>query len=146
MANLTTLMAYLQQQLPNIPANPPVHPGQNTRSVHFNFRNVQSVRVWRDFTLATILRKYQNLLNITQLPADPIPTSPARPVSSENGIMQRVSEIISPRIRRGLRAGFQQLAATNQMNGLVAISFDTGEAAAAIHRSEPDMAFYVAGQ
>ncbi|RFU24013.1 hypothetical protein B7463_g12327, partial [Scytalidium lignicola] len=134
------------QQLPNIPINPPARPGPNTRSVHFNSQDIKNVRVWREFTLATILWKYQNILSTAQLPADPIPLSPARPVNSENAIMQRISELVCPRIRRALRAGFRQLAVTNQMNGLVAVSFDIGEAAAAINRSEPDMALYIAAQ
>lgn len=143
MANPISLMAYLQNAPPAIPTLPPPNPGPNTTSTSYRASDIHSVGVWINFTLATVRQRYQAHLMTTMLPPDPFPVSPPQP-SSENPLRHRISDMLTTRIRRALRTGFNQLQAVNQLNGLTPLSFDVGEAASTPGGFTPDLAYCVA--
>jgi len=143
MANIT-LMAYLQQALPPLPAMPPPA-GHNTRNAAYRWQDIGNLTLWRGFDLNAVLR-YQALLNTTFLPPDPMPLSPRKPVNAENTVKNRACELVHPRIRRSLRAGFATLTGNNRMRNLTEVSFDAGEAARLVDNFIPDLAFFVENQ
>lgn len=71
-----------------------------------------------------------------------MPTSPPRAITAENALRSKISEYVFPRVRRGLRAGFNHLAMLNQMTGLTNLSFDVGESAKVIDSFKPDTAYF----
>ncbi|OAX78607.1 hypothetical protein ACJ72_07082 [Emergomyces africanus] len=144
MANPISLMAYLQNVPPAIPTLPPPNPGPNTTSTSYRASDIHSVGVWINFTLATVRQRYQAHLMTTTLPPDPFPVSPPQPINSENPLRHRISDMLTTRIRRALRAGFNQLQAAHQLNGLTPLSFDVGEAALTPGGFKPDLAYFVA--
>src|SRR5271170_2758242 len=143
MANIT-LMTYLQQALPPLPAMPPPA-GHNTQNTAYSWNDIVNLTVWRGFDLNAVLR-YQALLNTTFLPPDPMPLSPRKPVNAENAVKNRAGELVHPRIRRSLRAGFATLTGNNRMRNLTEVSFDIGEAARLVDNFIPDLAFFVENQ
>jgi hypothetical protein len=92
--------------------------------------------------LNAILHKYGHLLAQAHLPPDSMPTSPPPAITSENALRSRVAEYVIPRIRRGLRAGFDHLTALNQMHGMTSVSFEVGEAAKVIDNFAPATAYF----
>ncbi|CRL23858.1 unnamed protein product [Penicillium camemberti] len=74
-----------------------------------------------------------------------MPTSPPRAITSENVLRSHISQEIFPRIRRGLRAGFNQLATLNLVDDLTCVSFDVGECAMILNPFTLDMSFYQLG-
>ncbi|KAN0076683.1 hypothetical protein V8E54_006825 [Elaphomyces granulatus] len=56
----------------------------STQNVNYNWRDINSLGLWRGFSIVTILQTYQNVLQNTLLPADPFPTSPPNTISTEN--------------------------------------------------------------
>ncbi|CAG8905984.1 unnamed protein product [Penicillium egyptiacum] len=71
-----------------------------------------------------------------------MPTSPPRVITAENPLRGKVSEYVIPRVRRGLRAGFQHLTVRNQMHGMTTVLFDLGEHAKVIDYFKPDTAYF----
>ncbi|KAJ9299692.1 hypothetical protein DTO271G3_2576 [Paecilomyces variotii] len=143
MANNTVpLMVYLQNALPAIPTNPPPHPGRNTTDTAYQARDIREIAVWHGFNLQTIMHRYGNILGQTHLPPDPLPNSPPRAITARSVLRGRIWEYVFPRVRRGLRAAFNTLTATNQMNGLTSVSFHVGEAAKIIEDYTPDTAYF----
>src|SRR5271155_1504793 len=119
--------------------------GHNTQNTAYSWRDIRNVTVWRGFNLNAVLR-YQVLLNTTFLPPDPMPLSPRKPVNAENAVKNRACELVHPRIRRSLRAGFATLTGNNRMRNLTEVSFDAGEAARLVDNFIPDLAFFVDNQ
>lgn len=142
MANNISLMVYLQFALPAIPTNPPPNPGRNTTNTAYEAGDIRGTAVWHGFDLHTIIHRYGNILGQTHLPPDPMPTSPPRAITAENALRSKISEYVFPRVRRGLRAAFNALTATNQINGLTSVSIDVGEAAKIIDNFKPDTAYF----
>ncbi|PGH29203.1 hypothetical protein GX50_08038 [[Emmonsia] crescens] len=144
MANLSSLMAYLQNAPPAIPTILHPNSGPNTTSTSYGASDICHVGEWINFNLATVCQRYQAHLMATMLPPDPFPASPPQPINSENPLRHRISDMLTPRIRRALRAGFDQLQAANQLDGLTPLSFDVGEAALTPNGFTPDLAYFVA--
>ncbi|KAJ9259421.1 hypothetical protein DTO207G8_984 [Paecilomyces variotii] len=140
--NTVSLMVYLQHALPAIPTNPPPHPGRNTTNTADEADDISGIAVWHGFNLQTIIHRYGNILGQTHLPPDPMPTSPPRAITAGNALRSKIYEYVFPRVRRGLRAAFNTLTATNQMNGLTSVSIDVGEAAKIIENYKPDTAYF----
>ncbi|OJD27503.1 hypothetical protein ACJ73_01116 [Blastomyces percursus] len=126
-------MAYLQNAPPDIPTLPPPNPRPNTTNTAYRASDIHNVGVWTNFNLATIRQR-----------PDPFPVSPPQPINSENPLRHRISDMLTTRIRRALRASFNQLQAANQLNGFTPISFDVGEAALTPGGFKPDIAYFVA--
>lgn len=145
MANQVTLMAYLQRGLPAITVNEPTNPGGNTTNSAYEADDIQDVRHWTQFNITSVRQRYQNVLTATTLPLDPFPTSPPHGINSETGVRARIIETVNPRVRRGLRAIFNQLHTTGQLDGLTPLSLDIGEAATTPNGFKPDIAYFVVG-
>lgn len=104
--------------------------------------DIRGTAVWHGFNLPAIIQRYRNILGQARLPLDPMPTSPPSAITSENSLRSKISEYVFPRVRRGLRAGFNSLTAMNQMNGLTSVSIDVGESAKLIDNFKPDTAYF----
>ncbi|KAK9235307.1 hypothetical protein V1525DRAFT_390612 [Lipomyces kononenkoae] len=141
MANVP-LMSYLQYALPAIPINPPPNPTRNTSNTAYEAADIRGTDVWHGFNLNSILQRYGNVLVQAHLPPDPMPTSPPRAITARNALRSKISEYVFPRVRRGLRAGFNHLTLLNQINGLTIVSFDVGESAMVIDSFKPDTAYF----
>ncbi|OJD09777.1 hypothetical protein AJ78_08933 [Emergomyces pasteurianus Ep9510] len=142
MANMIPLMQYLQDSPPAIPLGS-VNPGPNTTNTAYGANNIQHVGIWTNFNLATIRQRYQTLLATTRLQPDPFPASPPQAINVEGLLRDHITEMLRPRIRRALRAGFHQLHASNLLNGLTPVSFSRGEAAATPNGYKPDIAYFI---
>ncbi|KAL3468844.1 hypothetical protein BJX99DRAFT_268972 [Aspergillus californicus] len=73
------------------------------------------------------------------------PESPSAAIRDDPHFHLRFAELLQPRVRRALRAGFEELAPRLQQLCLVPITFDGGGAAAYIDQSRPDTAFVTVG-
>ena len=146
MANVQSLMDYLQTALPTIPANPPQNSGSNTSNTMYSFKDIQSIGDWTNFDLSTILQRYRPLLIASRLQAYPFPASPPQIISVENTLRSRISEMILPRIRRALRAGFNQMGTNLHQHGLTSLLFDVGDEAETPNSFRPDLAYFDATQ
>ncbi|KAK2755868.1 hypothetical protein FQN54_005664 [Arachnomyces sp. PD_36] len=143
MANQVTLMEYLQHGLPVIPLVPPPRPGHNTTNQAYRAADITHTGVWADFSLQTVLQRYQNILTATTLPWDPFPATPPPPVTVENALRHRLTPILMDRMRRALRAGFNQMHATNQLQGYTPLSLDVGESSLTPDGFIPDFTYLV---
>jgi hypothetical protein len=103
-----SLTTYLQRALPPLPLLPP-HAGDNTQNAAYHWVDIGNIGVWVAFNLNTIQTQYQTLMNATRLQPDRMPLSPRKPINAENTIKNRISELVHPRARRGLREGFATL-------------------------------------
>lgn len=102
MANRVSLMDFLQHGLPAIPIDEPANPGSNTTNTAYQANEIHDIRIWRQFTLDNILRRYQNLLITTMV--QPIPQiSPPLIVGAKNPLRHRITELVISRLRRALR-------------------------------------------
>ncbi|KAJ9322391.1 hypothetical protein DTO027B5_128 [Paecilomyces variotii] len=142
MTDHVSLLTYLQQRMPEIPTREPVNPGLNTTSTSYRWTDIHGIGIWNDFSLTTIRNRYGRLLNAVRLPRNPMSGSPVRAITAENPLRSKISELVLPRVRRALRAGFMHLG--NQ-NGITPLSFDVGEYARTIHQFKPDIAYFVDG-
>ncbi|KAG2413345.1 hypothetical protein HFD88_002534 [Aspergillus terreus] len=143
MAHNISLLSYLQIAPPAVPTNPPSIPSRNTTNTAYAADDIRSTTVWHGFNINTIWQQYHGVLVQAQLPADPMPTSPPRAVPSESALREKLSEYIIPRVRRALRASFNHLAIMNQMHGVTAVEFGSGDFAKAISNYRPDAAYFV---
>ncbi|KKK16422.1 hypothetical protein ARAM_006372 [Aspergillus rambellii] len=82
------------------------------------------------------------MLGQAHLPPDPMPTSPPHAITAENSLRSRISEHVFPRVRRGLRAGFDFLTTLDQMRGLTRVSLDVGESAKLVDNFKADTAYF----
>ena len=119
--------------------------GPNTTNWNYGWRDIVDISRWVDFDYNTIIQRYGNELNAKQIPPDLMPTSPPRAIRDESNFQVRFNEYILPRLRRALRAGFEQLAPQLQARNLTPIVFDGGSTATLIENFRPDMAFMKAG-
>ncbi|KAF7128765.1 hypothetical protein CNMCM5793_003674 [Aspergillus hiratsukae] len=84
------------------------------------------------------------MLNSTQIRPDPF-TSPPAAIQDEPHFHLLFAELLLPRVRRALRAGFEQLAPELPLRGLSPVTFDGGISADLIDQFRPDTAFIVIG-
>ncbi|KAG0159971.1 hypothetical protein PDIDSM_7498 [Penicillium digitatum] len=76
--------------------------------------------------------------------SDPFRSPPAA-IRDEPHFHLRFAELLQPRVRRALRAGFEELAPRLQQLSLVPITFDGGGSAAYVDQFRPDTAFVAVG-
>ncbi|OQD78098.1 hypothetical protein PENANT_c089G00421 [Penicillium antarcticum] len=88
--------------------------------------------------------EYGGILNSKQIASDPFKSPPAA-IRDEPHFHLRFAELLQPRIRRALRAGFEELAPQLQQLSLVPITFDGGGSAAYVDHFRPDTAFVTLG-
>ncbi|KAK2736310.1 hypothetical protein FQN55_001696 [Onygenales sp. PD_40] len=138
-----TLMEYLQMGPFNIPINPPANPEPNTTNVQYNHTDIRSIAQWQQFNLPAIMQRYGNLMTATMIHSDPFINSPSTSVNAEEGLQYELSRQMMTRTRYALRAAFDQLQATNQMNGITRLEFGIGAMAVTPDDFMPDTAYYL---
>ncbi|RAQ79518.1 hypothetical protein COH21_012819 [Aspergillus flavus] len=138
-----SLLQYLSVALPAIPIQGAA-PSRNTTNPRYGARDITQVVDWPEFNYATIIQRYGGILNSKQIVSDPFRSPPAA-IRDEPHFHLRFAELLQPRVRRALRAGFEELAPRLQQLNLVPITFDGGGSAAYIDQFRPDTAFVVMG-
>jgi hypothetical protein len=143
MANNISLMQYLQQSPLALNIQYAGNAFEDTTSPAYSHFDITQVGNWATFSLATILHRYNTLLNTPGLIlADPMPTSPPGPITSKRVVQNRIQEYLQPRVRRALRSGFDRLVLTNTLGTRTPISYDHGTIAATPASFKPDTAYF----
>lgn len=136
-----SLLQYLSLSLPPIPRIPDISPDLNTPYPSYDSHKITQIIDWPDFNHRTLMQRYSNLLTSKQVASEPFP-SPPMGVTDEHHFGSRVAELILPRIRRALRAGFQELAPQLQQLNLVPVTIDGGTTASYVEGDiQPDLAY-----
>ncbi|PGH36280.1 hypothetical protein GX50_00965 [[Emmonsia] crescens] len=138
-----SLLQYLSVALPAIPIQGAA-PSRNTTNPRYGAGDITQVIDWPEFNYATIIQRYGGILNTKQIVADPFRSPPAA-IRDEPQFHHRFAELLQPRLRRALRAGFEELAPQLQQLSLVPVTFDSGGSAAYIDQFRPDTAFVTMG-
>ncbi|OJZ90500.1 hypothetical protein ASPFODRAFT_424390 [Aspergillus luchuensis CBS 106.47] len=138
-----TLLQYLSVALPAIPVGGTA-PSRNTSNPRYGAEDITQVLSWTDFNYSTIIQHYGHILNTRQIRRDPFLSPPAS-IRDEPYFHTRFAELVVPRIRRALRAGFEQLAPELPARRLSPVTFDGGSAADIIDQFHPDTAYVVVG-
>lgn len=138
-----SLLQYLSTALPAIPTQG-VAPSRNTTNPRYGAEDITGIVPWREFTYRYILQQYGAVLDAKQIRTDPF-TSPPAAIRDEPQFQLRFAELVLPRVRRALRAGFEQLGPEVRARQLSPITFDGGSAAALIDQFKPDTAYVVVG-
>ncbi|KAJ6178154.1 hypothetical protein N7519_008615 [Penicillium mononematosum] len=131
-----TLLQYLSIALPAVPVQRTA-PSRKTTNPRYDVS-------WPNFNYTTIVQRYGGILNSKQIVSDPFPSPPAA-IRDKPHFLWRFGDLLQPRVRRALRAGFEELAPQLQQLNLVPVSFDTGSSAAYIKQFRPDTAFFSLG-
>ncbi|KAL9123764.1 MAG: hypothetical protein Q9217_006839 [Psora testacea] len=145
MAGTQSLLSYLTTVAPPRLPTQNTAPGSNTTSTNYSWRDITQISLWQDFNYNTVIQRYGNGLNVKQIMPDPMPTSPPRAIKDEPLFHARFIEYILPRVRRALRAGFEQLQPQVQAGQLTPTVFDGGSIATIVDNYRPDMAFVKEG-
>lgn len=90
------------------------------------------------------MQRYGPLLNTKQIRADPF-MSPPPPIRDEPTFHLRFSDLVLNRVRRALRAGFEQLAPELRPRRLSIVTLDGGGSARIVDQFRPDIAYVVSG-
>lgn len=144
MANTQSLLDYLMVAPPGLPTgNTKKTP--NTTNDQYNWRQINSVGEWPEFTYAHIIQRHGAMLQQAQIASEPMPNSPPQPINTEPMFAVRFAIYIQSRLRRALRAGFQHLEPQLADLHLTSITVDIGDAAQIINQFRPDIAFFRAG-
>ncbi|RAL14145.1 uncharacterized protein BO97DRAFT_21539 [Aspergillus homomorphus CBS 101889] len=138
-----SLLQYLSIALPTIPLRR-VAPSTNTTNPYYDAADISQVIDWPDFNYATIIQRYGGILNAKQIAADPFSSPPAA-IWDQPHFRSRFAELLLPRVRRALRAGFEELAPQLEQLGPVPVTFDGGSSAAYVDQFPPDTAFVALG-
>ncbi|KAJ5780242.1 hypothetical protein N7457_005402 [Penicillium paradoxum] len=140
---LQTLLNYLSVGLPPIPVGGTA-PSRNTTNPRYGAADITQVVSWPEFNYSAIIQQYGVPLRSKQIQPDPIASPPAA-IRDESQFQLRFAELILPRIRRSLRAAFEQLASELTTRRLSPVTFDGGSAAYIIDLFRPDTAFIAVG-
>ncbi|OJD21916.1 hypothetical protein ACJ73_06741 [Blastomyces percursus] len=122
MAAFRTLLDYLMVAPPGLPTKE-TNKTPNTTNDQCNWRQINSVSVWHEFTYDHIRQRYGHLLQQVLIESAPMPNSPPQPVNTEPMFAVRFTTYVQSRLRRALRA------------------VDIGDAAQVINNFRPDIAF-----
>lgn len=141
--NNQSLLQYLSIALPEIPIQGTA-PSRNTTNSDYGAEDITQVVDWPEFNYATIIQRYGGILNSKQIEADPF-KSPFAAIRDKPLFNLRFFGMVQPRVRRALRAGFEELAPRLQQLSLVPITFDGGGTAAYVYPHRPDTAFVTLG-
>jgi hypothetical protein len=138
--SLQTLLEYLTKDAPPVLRHENTTRTSNTTNNKYSWRDIKDVVLWSDFSYSRIIQEYGAVLNGTQIRSDPMPTSPPPPIKDELLFHARFIEHIYPRIRRSLRAGFEQNTSLTATLNHEAVTFDGGSAATLLDQFKPDTA------
>ena len=110
------LLEYLQRPLTPPQDVVPRRVGKNTTSKLFSHKDIKNLQTWEEFNYDNIMQEFQDVLMQASIEDDSLaPSSPQRTVNSENLVRAEVCEILRPRIRRALRAGFTWMATSGTL-------------------------------
>lgn len=110
------LLEYLQRPLTPPQDVVPRRVGKNTTSKLFSHKDIKNLQIWEEFNYDNIMQEFQDVLMQASIEDDSLaPSSPQRTVNSENLVRAEVCEILRPRIRRALRAGFTWMATSGTL-------------------------------
>ncbi|KAJ5578127.1 uncharacterized protein N7459_007091 [Penicillium hispanicum] len=138
-----SLLHYLSIALPSIPLQGAA-PSTNTTNPRYGAPDIDHIVSWSDFNYGIMYQRYGAILNAKQIHPDPF-RSPPDGIRDEATFHLRFGELVLPRIRRALRAGFEQLEPQRLQRQLSPVKFDGGERADILDQFRPDTAFFVAG-
>ncbi|KAL2811076.1 hypothetical protein BDW59DRAFT_155582 [Aspergillus cavernicola] len=138
-----TLLQYLSVGLPPIPIGGTA-PSRNTTNPRYGANDITQVLSWPEFNRSTIIQRYGAILQTKHIQIDSFRSPPAA-IRDEPQFHIRFAELVLPRVRRSLRAAFEQLAPELPTRRLSPITFDGGSAANIIDLFRPDTAFIVVG-
>ncbi|KAL5041138.1 hypothetical protein BDW71DRAFT_201602 [Aspergillus fruticulosus] len=127
-----TLLQHLSISLPPIPVGG-THPSRNTTNPRYGADDITEIN-----------QQYGTVVQAKQIRIDS-PTSPSAAIRDELQFHLRFTELVLPRVRRSLRAAFEQFAPELVLLGLSPIAFDGGSAAKVIDLYPPDTAYMVVG-
>ncbi|GKZ29792.1 hypothetical protein AbraIFM66950_006542 [Aspergillus brasiliensis] len=143
MADLVSLMAYLQHGPPSLPIIEPEQSPQNTHNDGYSADDIETVGHWQGFSLASILQQYGGLLATVQITDEPFQPSPPRPINSERALRSRIDAYLTNRIIRALRQGFTYMSSTRPLAGFFTVlTYDVGAMAATFDDDPPRFAFF----
>ncbi|PYI36411.1 hypothetical protein BP00DRAFT_432414 [Aspergillus indologenus CBS 114.80] len=140
---LQTLLDYLSVGLPQIPVGG-TFPSRNTTNPRYGAEDIHEVVSWVEFNYFAIIQRYGVPLRSKQIQSEPIASPPAA-IRDEPQFQLRFAELILPRVRRSLRAAFEQLAPELATRRLSPVTFDGGSVASMIDLFRPDTAFTAVG-
>ena len=144
MANQTqTLLQYLLVALPAIPTQGTT-PDPNTTNPQYDADDITEVVPWPEFSYSNVIQRYGQVLNLKRIRPDPFMSPPA-PLKDEPTFHLRFADLVMTRVRRALRAGFEQLSPQLAILQLSEITIDGGGSARVIDQFRPDTAFIVVG-
>ncbi|PYI09834.1 hypothetical protein BO78DRAFT_307386 [Aspergillus sclerotiicarbonarius CBS 121057] len=138
-----TLLQYLSISLPTLPLQR-VSRSHNTTNSQYNHRDITQILPWPEFNYDSIIQEYGLVLNSSWITPQPFMSPPAA-IRDEALLQMRWADMIQPRLRRALRASFEQLAAAVQAGQLTPIQYDGGSTAELVNNFKPDTAFVVLG-
>lgn len=136
-----TLLHYLSIALPRIPTQGTTS-SPNTTNPQYDADDISQIGAWPEFSYPSIIARYGQLLHSKMIRPDPF-TSPPAPIKDEATFHLRFADLAMTRVRRALRAGFQQLAPELRVRQLSATTIDGGGSARIIDQFRPDIAFIV---
>ncbi|KAL4901076.1 hypothetical protein BDW74DRAFT_187918 [Aspergillus multicolor] len=131
-----SLLAYLSVVLPALPVHATT-PWVDRVDMPWRASDITEIMTWKEFTYAIIVNQYGDLLNTARSAPKQV-FSPPRAIPHEgdvNFFRVRYAEYVLPRIRRSLRAGFNELQSQPQLQGqnqfprLLELTVDGGSAA-----------------
>ncbi|KAK2810897.1 hypothetical protein FQN50_002488 [Emmonsiellopsis sp. PD_5] len=138
-----TLMEYLQMGPFPLPINPPANPEPNTPNAQYNYSQIGAIGQWQEFNLPAIMQRYGNLMTATMIHSNPFINSPITSRPTKKTIWYAISLQMMAKTRYALRATFDRLQTTNQMNGITPLEFGLGAMAENPGDLVPDTAYYL---
>ncbi|KAK2805598.1 hypothetical protein FQN50_006113 [Emmonsiellopsis sp. PD_5] len=143
MAAFQTLLDYLMVAPPGLPTEE-TNKTPNTTNDQYNWRQINSVNVWHEFTYAHIIQRYGHFLQQVLIESEPMPNSPPEAIKTEPMFANSFAIYLQSRLRRALRAGFQHLAPQLTTLHLTPLKIGIGDAAQIIDNFRPDITLFQA--
>ncbi|PGH13996.1 hypothetical protein AJ79_03265 [Helicocarpus griseus UAMH5409] len=143
MAETQTLLEYVMVVPPGLPTIL-TEKTPNKTNDQYNWRQINSVGTWPEFTYGQIMQRYGQVLEQAQIVSEPMPDSPPQVIHTKGGFANRFHTYIHSRLRRALRAGFQHLAPQLATLHLTPVTVDLGDATQIIDGFSSDIALFQA--
>jgi hypothetical protein len=144
MANIISLMEYVQVGLPFLPLGNPPQSQDNTANTDYSANDISHVGHWSDFNLINILNHYGPLLAEARIQEERISGSPPHPINGKMGLEFRYAEYLQGRVIRALQSRFELLVSHDQLKNQTIVSFGEGELVQSPDDSTPSDTAYFA--
>ncbi|KAJ5201818.1 uncharacterized protein N7498_006481 [Penicillium cinerascens] len=123
------LIRYLQHEPPSLFMEDDLKATSMTKSENYKWQDIGPIGRWVDFNLTTIRQRYGATLSFTQIPDEPMPSTPLRDIVSEAELRDYFSRLIYNRVERSLRYGFNYLQRNDQLGSANLTRVDIGSGA-----------------